>query len=188
MGRVFIATIIGAVLLFAWGMISWMMLPWHNETLHELKNESEVMALLATQAPDPGMYVFPSPPEDWTDAEFNERHEKGPVGILNINAGGPVMPPTMWVGGWAINLLVALVASWLLYLACPSLPHYFQRVAFVTILGIFVAIQADANLWNWMHYPTDYSVVMAADRIVGMFLVGIFAAAIVRRRKPVEEG
>ena len=188
MGRVIIAAIIGTIVLFFWGMFSWMVLSWHNETLNKLDNETAVIAFLSQQAPDPGMYAFPYPPddpEDWSnpESEYTKIHEKGPVGLLTIAAGGPPMPPTMWVFGWIINFLVALIASWLLYLACPSLPRYVQRVAFMMILGLFVGIAADANMWNWMNSPLDFSLVMAADRIVGMLLVGILVAAIVRRRR-----
>ena len=52
MGRVFIAAIIGTIVLFGWGTFSWMVLSWHNETLNKLENESAVMGFLSQQAPE----------------------------------------------------------------------------------------------------------------------------------------
>ena len=47
-------------------------------------------------------------------------------------------------------------------------------------LGIFVALVGHASYWNWMRFPTDYTIAFIVDVIVGWTLAGLAIAAIVR--------
>ena len=125
-------------------------------------------------------------PDDWSDeqamGEYRKVHEQGPVGFVIARAGGPVMPPTMFIRGIATNLATALLAAVLLWAARLFLCAYLQRVLFMTVLGALVGVTVHITYWNWMHFPADYTLVMVLDTIAMFLLAGIVMAAVVRER------
>lgn len=182
--RILIAAVLGGLLLYAWGMVSWVALPWHEEAMGSLFNEGPTMEWIGQQVPEPGLYAFPAWPDPMTDEAyetFEDRHEAGPVGMLVIAEGGPVMPPTVMASGLGINILTAFIAACLL--ATAGLRGYATRLGFVIALGLLIGVTADGLYWNWLWMPTDHTLLMMGDRIAGMLLAGIAIAAIVRPRK-----
>jgi hypothetical protein len=53
-------------------------------------------------------------------------------------------------------------------------------VKLVVLCGLFTVLMTDVTLWDFMYYPLDYTLVMAADHLVGTALVGLIVAAIVK--------
>ena len=54
------SAVIGGLIVFIWGLFSWMVFPWHQSCLNKFSNESEVADVLRDNAPKPGMYVLPN--------------------------------------------------------------------------------------------------------------------------------
>jgi len=185
--RFLAAVVFSAVALFLWGMFSWMVLGWHDWTLHNLPQEVEVVATLKTSKLKTGAYHFPGlSPDHASNSEaatqdMFRRAADGPVGFLAYSAEGiDLMNPRIYGMGFVLNLLDATLAATLMTLALPSLPRYFQRVFFVSALGLFGSLVSHAALWNWMHFPADYSLVMFLDVWFGWTLGGFVMAAFLR--------
>ena len=62
-------TIVGGIIAFIWGAVSWMVLPWHMNTMEHFKSDSSVQATILRNAPKSGVYVIPNPHEFKKDAE-----------------------------------------------------------------------------------------------------------------------
>lgn len=192
MGRVIIASLVGGVILFALGFLSWAILPWHGQTMPPLLND-DVITALKEHMPGSGTYYFPGLPEvpeggdvqaAWD--EWGEKHEQGPVGKIIYYADGlPPMPPSTYGYGMAFTIFSAFLTAWLVYVARSSLTSFFCRVAFVTGIGVVIAVAAELRNWNWLSYHTDYTLVMIADDVVSWFILGLLIAALIRPdRKP----
>ncbi|MEM1110153.1 MAG: hypothetical protein AAGH99_15815 [Planctomycetota bacterium] len=194
MWRKAIAVLLAGVALHAWGFVSWMVLGLHDATFNDLGDVAteDALVTLIEQADlkDEGWYYWPKLPDDWGDAEqmaaYEERHAAIPVGHLIVSPPGQSpMPPSMIAIAGATNLGIALVAVLLVSMA--NLRGFFRRWVFVLCLGVVVVLSSDAMSWNWMRFPTDHSVTMAVDRLIGMALAGLFIAALVyptKRKKP----
>src|SRR5207247_8551108 len=52
--------LIGGLVLFAWGVVSWMLLPWHLATLEKFKDEAKVAQALTANATKSGVYLLPN--------------------------------------------------------------------------------------------------------------------------------
>ena len=187
MVRIIIATIVGAVLLFVWGMISWTVLPWHDWTMDRLPDEEKVIKVLSAMVEQDGLYMFPAMPEraQWKgpgmDA-WKARHEAGPVGMLLYQAkGAEPMPPITYVRSFVLNLMMVLVAAVMLYMAAPTLTRYWERLVFVFLFGVLAALGFAMDL-NWFGHPADWTMVMAADQLVSWLLLGVVVGAIVKRK------
>jgi hypothetical protein len=185
MTRIILAGIVGAVIYFVWGMAAWMVLPLHGPSLAGLPDQNAIRAAFQSQDLQTGVYVIPwsDNADDWQqpESEVNQMHRAGPLAtIFYQQAGSELMPPRILVVGFFIDLLAAMLAACLLSATLVNCPSYAQRVGFVLGLGIFVALIGHVSYWNWMRFPTDYTIAFMIDVIVGWTLAGLAIAAIVR--------
>ncbi|MDA1014541.1 MAG: hypothetical protein O3A00_08835 [Planctomycetota bacterium] len=184
--RIVIGGFAGAVVYFIWGNLVWMVLPLHTPTLSGLPNETAISEALKSQSLETSVYMVPwsDNEADWADpdSDWAKRHEAGPVYTIIYKKEGAVpMPPSVMLTGFALDLIMALLAAVLLSctLGCCG-KCYVRRVGFVAGLGVFVAFAAHASYWNWMHFPLDYTLAFMVDVSVGWTLAGLVLAAIVK--------
>lgn len=188
MVRVLIATVVGGVLLFGWGNVSWMVLDWHDATVRSVgdaDDEDALRAAITDAGLVSGFYAWPRMPEDWNDKKamdaYTATHASGPVGTLVVkrDAGEP-MPPSLFVGGGLISLATAGVLS--LLVAVAGARTFIRRWMLVILAGVAAGLSGEAMTWNWFYLPTDYASVMMADRLTGFVIAGLAIALIVRPR------
>src|SRR5688572_33042052 len=60
MGRVLVASFLGAIVCFIWGGLSWMVLDWHSSTIRNFEHEDLVVKTLTSAAPEYGVYMLPN--------------------------------------------------------------------------------------------------------------------------------
>lgn len=187
MVRMIIGGLIGGIVLFGWGCVSWLVLDVHKSTLRRLPNEEAVTASLRQHISESGLYWFPMLPPQGTPQEVEQwfqRHREGSTGMLLYRAEGvEAVTGGMLLNGLGLHLAGALMVSWVVWLARASANTAIKRMGVAMLLGLFVAATTDLTMWNWMRYPTDYSMVNAAGHVVGMLLTGIPIALIVGSRE-----
>lgn len=190
-GRVLLASILAAVLMFVWGFVFWGLLGAGSRLLEPLPAELDVLAALRNSQAPSGMYVYPSMPVDSQDdeaiAEFERKHQEGPLLQLAYRQeGGPPMPPAIFAQGFGHYFAVALLTSCLLALAATGLPHFGGRLVFVLLVSLVAAIWGNVGdvVW-WFHSPLYCMGNMAYTLGAGL-VMGLVLAAIVRR--PAESG
>jgi hypothetical protein len=178
MKRVLIAGLLGAVAFYVWGWISWAALPWHNATMPNLPNEDAVVETLRGNITSTGVYQFPGMPATEAESQaWTEKFKRGPFGVLFYTVEGTdPMGLQPFIGGFILAFLMATLAAYLLSLAGAKMAGYSQRVVFVTLLGVFAALASHITAWNWMFFPTAYSLVMAADVVISWLLAGLVIA------------
>lgn len=188
--RLIVAVVLAGVALHGWGIASYMVLGLHDASLRPVGDEATEDALVAlvqkAGLAEQGWYYWPKMPEDWGDKEamagYETRHRSMPVGHLVVSpAGQAVMPGSMMGIGLATNLGIAWLACGLVAMA--QLRGFFRRWVFVIALGVLIVLSSEVNNWNWMRFPTDHSIAVAVDRVVGMALAGLVIALLVVPRK-----
>jgi hypothetical protein len=186
--RIIAGSVVGAIVLFAWGWLAWGVLDLHK-AVESVPNEAAVVAELKS-IDRSGTYYFPGMSEDADEATqeaWAARHKQGPVGFLVYRAEGcEPMDAMMMVKGFALSFVAALVAA--IVLAASALKLYLARVFVVALMGVFVAVSADLAYWNWMYFHTDYTIGMVIDHVVGAALLGVAVGAIVRPAKWTKTG
>ena len=188
-GRIVVAAVISAVLMFMWGFVFWAVLGVGSKVMQPLPAELDVLASLRNSGAASGVYVYPMP-ADMDDEEGTQlhktKHEEGPVLQLAYRAeGGPVMPPLTYAKGVGHYFLVALLTGLLLALASRGLPGFGARFLFVLLLSLISTVWSQGGdlIW-WMHSP-EYCAGISAYTMGGGLLMAIVTAAIVKR--PAEE-
>jgi hypothetical protein len=176
----------GGIILFLWGALSWTLLPWHTATFEKFVDEEMVAIVLGSNANDSGVYLLPNLHPQDTDATSPEQQSKaeadakqrmklGPFVFASIKLDGadPEMGAALWQT-FAVDLIAALLATWLL--AWTSGLGYWQRVLFVTAIGVTGGIIGHAPNWIWWQFPTGYTAAAMADALLAWFLAGLVIA------------
>ncbi|MGQ0810273.1 MAG: hypothetical protein ACT4OO_03495 [Nitrospiraceae bacterium] len=178
--------LLGGLVLFVWGAVSWMVLSWHLTTLEKFADETAVAAVLTLTARQPGVYIFPNEhkpdpampknqPQVAEEADRN-RVQQAPFMFAAVSPqGSGSMGAALWVQ-LATQLTGAFLGTWLV-LQTRGLT-YFGRVSFLVILALTAAVLCHLPYWNWWHFSTSFTAVACADLLIGWFLAGLVIAKV----------
>ena len=166
------AAIICAVVLFAWGAVSWMILPWHQMVTNEFTDEAEVAEVIKENAPKAGVYYLP----------FAHRDQKAGETAAFVNALPQGYDPGMikqLVTQFIGDLISALIVICLLSQTAGL--GYWGRVGFVALVGVAIGFVSHFPYWNWFGFPTPHVVVTVIDSLIAWFLAGLAIAKLVAK-------
>ncbi len=142
MKSLLLGTILGAIAAFIWSTISWTVLPWHEKPMLHFQNEDEVSAVIASHAPQSGMYLLPAGPsregmsaeqKKVAQAAVMEKIQKGPILFAAVRRGGF----GSYTNGLILQFLSLMAAAFLLtwLLLQTSGLTYGRRVLFLAVAG-----------------------------------------------------
>lgn len=179
--------VIGGIILFAWGMVSWMVLPWHNMTLQRFSDEDTVAAVISANAPDDGVYIYPGEVDiSGMSAEGKkaageamlQKMKAGPFIFATFKKAGAESMIRPLVRGVLINVLSALVLSILILMS--TIESYWGRVRLVVIFALGAGFLILLPYWNWWNISAGYTVVSLLDLVIGCFFAGLALAKVLR--------
>jgi hypothetical protein len=198
MRRVPFAGFAGAIVVFSWGLVSWLVTPLHERSVRSLADEDAVRRAIQMQDTESGLYVIPGLPSasstataaelEQRMARWLERHREGPlVSIFVQREGDEPMSAPILITGFFINWVSATIAAFVLWLSLGRCQDYLARVGLVTLLGVFAATFCHLSYWNWMWFPLDHTLAMFVDVIVAWIFAGLIIGALIRpTRQPVD--
>lgn len=176
-GKCFVASVLGAIVLFLWGYASWMVLPWHHSTLKTFKDDVAVSQVIKANVSESGVYI--SPVMNPNNADIAGKT----LIFTNIDVNG--MPSNSMTMPMIISFITQLIAAFLVtwLLANTAGMGYLRRVAFVVVFALAASIVTNVPAWNWFKFDTHFTLVAMADLVIGWFLAGIFIAALVKGKR-----
>ncbi len=179
--------VLGGIIIFIWGLLSWMVLPWHARSFNKFCNECKVAEVIRKNAPCSGMYILPNtygydcctPPCDIE--ESRNLMDCGPVMFASIQLCGvnrcSVMP---FLTSLFTYIIGAAIVAWMLLLSRLS---YWNAVIFVTLFGVAAALLGVMPAWIWWGFSGCYTLTIFFDLIIGWFLAGLLIARISYRTR-----
>lgn len=190
--RTLIAGIVGGVILFIWGMLSWAVFSVHTSSVRALPNEDAVVGALQSSTLSKGVYFIPAMPQKGAAADavkaYEEKFQRGPVGMVFYDpAGMNLMMPGQMLIGFLLTILSAAMVAWFLARSTAFAASYLARVAYCGMFGIFIVLASNLVEWNWLNEPNDWAYALVVDSIVGWILAGLGIAAIVKSKPAVPQ-
>jgi hypothetical protein len=178
--KLVLGAVLGGLTLFVWGAVSHMALPTSEWVLHRFSNEDAVKESIVANTPRSGVYFLPYVDTEGMNEEQQQaamdRATQGPVIFAAVRLGPTSSFPALLLNQLLIEILGALVATWLLLQTKPL--SYLERVGFVVGIAAAVAIAGNLPEWNWYNFSTPYTAVECFDTIVGWTLAGLVIAKI----------
>lgn len=160
-------SVLAGVVLFAWGFVSWVLLPWHNMVANKFTNEASVSQVLKENAPQAGIYYLPFSEKEHGPNQVGAFANVLPQGTdMNMGKKMAVAVVTQVIGAF-------LVLTLLLHTAGLS---YWRKVGFIALAGLSIGFVSQAPYWNWFEFSTPYVLVTIADITVGWTLAGLAVA------------
>ena len=183
-----LGSILGAIVLFVWSAIAWMLIPWPGEPLRSFTSEDAVTQAIGANAPRSGNYILPNMPKrtpGMTDQQYAaaqkamaEHWGHGPI----IFAAVRLEPFSSFGAALAIQFLtqfvVALLAT-LLLLQTSGLSRS-GRIAFVTAIGVIIFVGGHVDEWTWWSFSNAYMLMQFGALVVGWLLASLVISTFVR--------
>ena len=195
--RVILASVVSAVVLFAWGFVYWSVLammfsPWHAISP---EGEPDVIATVKQAFPESGVYMYPwvdsssgdqqGSDEQGTEEDFQQQHAEGPIVQVFYHAAGiPAAEMGKTMGFGFVHMLVCAVISCFLLASAKPLCCYSARVCFVFGLGLFATLWIEGANVIWWHHPTSHALFLGAYNVIAWLLAGLVIGAIVKKPNP----
>ena len=187
MGKVFIAALVGGLVMFMWEVVAHMVLPLGEMGMRQPTNEDVVLEAARGGLPEAGIYFLPAiAPEKMKDEAaakaWSEKSLRSPYAFVVYDPVGRdpgAMGPYLGKQ-FGSDVLAALVVALVMSLGAVSL----GRGALVGAgFGAFSTLAVVVPHWNWYRFPTDYLIGQGTTQIVGWALAGLAIALILRTRR-----
>ena len=186
MKRVLLATILGAVTLFAWQFVSRMQLRYYQDTISPWPGEAAAVEAVLKGFPESGAYQYPAMPSDSAGRDKLVEYAKNkPVANLLIvnKAGSEIHSPKMYAISFGLHVISCLLASLILLAARVGALNIGRRFLIIFLLGVFAAVTVQAPYWVWLGFPQKFTLVVMGEVGVGWFLAAIVMAIVFQRPK-----
>jgi hypothetical protein len=179
--KFFLACLLGAMMSFGWGFVSWMLLGWHEAGFYSFKDETAVAEVIkANVSHGRGIYMLPGvpTPPSFATAEEKKRAEEehamamkeGPYVYAIVRPGRTEREMTTnMLMSFGRSLLACIVMAGLLSRTILTYPG---RIAFAAAAGVFAGLVTDAQMWVWFEAPDRELLVNLADHFFEWLLVG----------------
>ncbi|MFP2994516.1 hypothetical protein ABN763_01340 [Spongiivirga sp. MCCC 1A20706] len=171
-----ISIVLGTLILFIWSMVSWMALPFHENTITQIPEGTVDLQKMQNDMPEDGVYHYPGMPVDdspETMAAMEEKLNTGPRIALMVYKSGAtkLMDPMQFAIGLVINLLVVIS---LFYIVSKLADKSTKSILGVLIVvGLIIGLASDFAMLNWWMFPMDFTITNVVDYLVSFTLVGL---------------
>lgn len=181
--RILIAAVAGGLTLFFWSFISHMFLGLGSVGVSGVANEDVVLESARTNVKEAGFYFLPYPEGGPNASEAamkaaEAKAQNGAVLMIYQPHGNP-FGANLLLTELASNIVMALLAAFILSQIAGSLAF---RALLVALMGLIAGLDVYISYWNWYKFPTNYTMGVMADQVIGFLLMGIVIAAIVKRQ------
>lgn len=174
-----VAGVVGAVILFAYQSLSWMVLPFHDNALKYNANQDSILAALSANLTEDGVYHVPNTPPGTSQADQEKAWQawegKPSAKVLYTSKTTMSMGSDMAVG-FILNLLAAGLVAMLLSKFSGVLKTFGNRFMAVFSFPLFLLLEGTLMEWNWWHTPGHYLSGYIIDIVVMGVLLGSWMA------------
>ena len=177
--RIFIAGLIGGIVLFLWTTIAHVVLPIGEMGMKVASDQDVAMSTLQRSADKgPGVYMIPGmEPEMWQDEgamkAFQDKYANASSAFLvydpSPNPAVQNMVPNL-LKQFVTDVLIGLLAAWILAQAAVS---FGTRVLMGGVLGVVAWLAVSVPYWNWYRFPLDFTIGAWLDSGLGMLIASI---------------
>ena len=191
--RIALAAILGALVLFVWSALAWMVIPWPGEPLRGFTNEDAVVQTIKANVPRSGNYLLPMEVKrtsGMTDEQYRtalqnaeNRMIQGPMIFASVRLEPMGSMARYMVIGFITDVIAVLLAC--ILLLQTNAASYPARVGFVAGLGILIFVGGHLDEWNWWGFSNAYMLMQFGVIVIGWILAGLVISVFVRGRAAV---
>lgn len=188
MKNVIIGAVVAAIIVFVFQAMSWMVLPIHENSMKYTAQQDALIAALAENLPDDGVYAIPNLPPGST-SEQHDAFEKSMVGkpyaLLHFHKSYDGMMAMQMVYGFLLDFLAAFILAYVLWTSGDRFAGFGSKLMLALAFALFVILQSSLMMANWWQTPWHYLSGEITDHFVGWLLGGAWLAWWMGRKQTV---
>jgi predicted RND superfamily exporter protein len=146
-----------------------MVIPWHQATMSQFKDEKAVAQAITANAERSGVYFLPAADQTLSAT--------GPIVYAAVRKQGLTSITKELITSFVLDLISAALVMWLLLRS--NARTFGARVVFVVVIALTIGVVARLGDWNWFGFPTGYTSVGVLELIIGWLLAGMVMAKFV---------
>jgi len=170
----FVASLVGAIIMFVWSFLAWMVLPIHATTYSYTPAQDAILKVLAESNLETGMYGMPSAPTKEEQMKIMEENKGKPGAAIQYIKEDPGMGGGTYAGGLIFNFLMVFAACMLLVNNMNG--SFFSRWWMVMMVALIIIFGEHMLNWNWMGHTWEYTRDFVLDTAIGWGLNGLWLA------------
>ncbi len=182
--KIVLGGLAGAVIIFFWGFLTWVVTNWRMSEFSRLQQEDMVTEAISKAAPADGVYYLPwsmpGPGEDAAKVEeaAMRKMQNGIFAFLVVkhHAGMDMATPMLTHIG--LQFLACALVMWLLLRS--AFVTFAARWYFVCIFGLAAALACYGPEFVWWHFPLAWTIGGIGEITVGFALAGLAMAKIAK--------
>lgn len=172
MTKIFIASLVGAVIMFVWSFLAWVVLPIHANTYMYTPAQDAIMKTLNESNLETGTYGMPSAPTADEAMKMHKSNEGKPGAAIFYIKSVSEMSPSMHIWGFVFNFIMIFAACTLLINNMTG--GFFSRWWMVMMIAVVIIFGVYMMQWNWMGYSWNYTRDFILDTAIGWAINGIW--------------
>lgn len=181
MKKLIIASLVGAVIIFVYSALSWMIMPTHKNTFKYLPSQDVVLSNLSQNITEDGTYLVPhvdqNDPEFATkQAELGQANVGKPSAIIFFTKAANDMNPSMFIYGFIYDFLTVMFLCIILAAGGDKLNSFFYRWWLCVLVGGIVVLQSSMKDHTWQYFPWHYVSGAVIDVLIGFGMCGAWLA------------
>jgi hypothetical protein len=173
MKRTLVAVLVGAIIVFGWQALSWMLLPFHNDAYKYSANEQTVLSNLSSSFTEEGTYMLPGiKPGVSQDeqAKMWEANKGKPWAMVTYHPAYSGDMVSQMVRGFLIALVSVWIVCWLLKGINGFTNIFFRSL----MIGFFAWLFVHYNNHNWFQAPWSVITSELIDCLAAWGLCGLW--------------
>ena len=177
MKKIVIATLVGAVVVFAYQALSWMVTPIHADSFRYSEKDQEVYAFLSERLTDDAVYFFPGKPPGMSEEEHHKEMEAyagKPWMMVTSHAAMDMDMAGNMLTGFLYSILSVLMIVWILTAASSVFTSFGSRFFVCLLFGIFLVLNSTLADLNWFSTPWHFTQGELIDGVVTWALCGVW--------------
>lgn len=159
--------VVAGIVVFVWGALSWMVLPWHRQSFSEFRGGNVAAQSILLTTPKSGMYAYPTwntPPEEAM---------KQPHMLTVVSRDEKNMLLCMFKG-LLIQVFAGLIMTFIVAMA--KLESLKDRMILIFTIALFASVAGVLPNWLWRSFTPHYTLLAVADILIGWMLAGLIIA------------
>ena len=183
-----IASVVGAILVFVFQALSWMVLPIHTDSMRYTPAQDSLLSMMSRHLPADGVYALPFlPPEKMEDPDEQQKFSASTAGkpwaLVQYHQASTEMSGGMLGMGFLLDFLAVALVVCLLGLAGPRLTTFGGRFLAVMAFAGFTVLQSDLMSWNWWSTPGHFLKGEVLDHLLAWAVCGVWLGWYLGRKK-----
>ena len=168
------SAVIGGALLFVWSSLSWMVLPWHHQTLKGLNEDQPVIQAMTENTRGSGVYLVPFTNHKKKAENAPPQITKSPFVFMVYNADGYGNMGFRMAAALLGDMMTAFFLAWVI--SFFNVYGFLPRVLFAALSALFAGLAMHVPNEIWWGHSTAFTLVAVADLVIGWTIAGLAVA------------